>query len=137
MKRWFIEEHTDPDTVQQFAIVDKDGETVAGMTFWDPESLREVVATHNAEYEKQNKPIRSVERYAYVNTSSEAGDGEKVTFNPDDVTRAFCWTNMYGNPTYSLFLEDGTTLLLVDDYGAMNDINHISARTVQRKKDLF
>lgn len=84
-----------------------------------------------------DKPIRSVERYAYINTSSSAGKGEKFTFNPDDVTQAYVWVNSFGNPTYSLFLKDGTTLLLVDDYGAMNDINHISARTVQRKKDLF
>ena len=79
----------------------------------------------------------NIERYAYINTSSQAGRGEKVNFNSDDVTQAYVWVNYYGNPTYSLFLEDGTSLLLVDDYGAMNDINHISAKSVQRKKDLF
>ena len=78
-----------------------------------------------------------IERYAYINTSSAAGKGEKVTFESDDVTQAYVWVNYYGNPTYSLFLKDRTSLLLVDDYGAMNDINHISAKTVQRKKDLF
>ena len=78
-----------------------------------------------------------IERYAYINTSSQAGSGERVTFEANDVRQAYVWVNCYGNPTYSLFLEDGTSLLLVDDYGAMNDINHISAKTVQRKKDLF
>ena len=79
----------------------------------------------------------NITRYAYLNTSSQAGRPTEFTFNSEDVTRAYVWVNYYGNPTYSLFLKDGTSLLLVDDYGAMNDINHISAKTVTRKKDLI
>jgi len=79
----------------------------------------------------------NIERYAYLNTGSQAGRPNKIVFDADTVRQAYVWVNYYGNPTYSLFLEDGTSLLLVDDYGAMNDINHISAKTVQRKKDLF
>jgi hypothetical protein len=79
----------------------------------------------------------NIERYAYINTASMAGKPEKVEFNSEDVRAAYVWTNSFGNPSYTLYLEDDTCLYLVDDYGAMNDINHISPRFVQRKKDLF
>lgn len=79
----------------------------------------------------------NIERYAYINTSSERGRPSKVIFDADSVKWAFVWTNGYGNPSYTLYLEDGSCLFLVDDYGAMNDINHLSAKIVRRKKDLF
>lgn len=77
-----------------------------------------------------------IERYAYVNTSSEAGHPEKIVFDSGDVTSAFVWVNYCGNPSYTLYLKDGRSLLCVDDYGCMNDIP-LTAQTVQRKKDLF
>ena len=78
-----------------------------------------------------------IERYAHVNTSSEAGSPEKVVLDSDDVTQAFSWTNGFGNPSFTLYLKNGDCLFCVDDYGCMNDLNHISLRFVQRKKDLF
>lgn len=77
-----------------------------------------------------------LKRRAYLNTHSEAGRPEYIEFNPQDVIRATVWVNSWGNPTYMLHLENGDTLLCVDDYGAMNNLNHISARSVNRKKDL-
>jgi len=78
-----------------------------------------------------------ISRYAYKNTSNSSGRPELVEFDSDDVTQAYVWVNYYGNPSYTLYLKDGTSLFCVDDYGCMNGINHLSARTVQRKKDLF
>ena len=75
-------------------------------------------------------------RYAYKNTSSSAGMPEKVEFDSDDVTQAFVWVNYYGNPSYTLYLKNGSFLYCVDEYGGMNDIP-LTAKTVQRKKDLF
>ena len=65
-----------------------------------------------------------------------AGSPELVEFDSNDVKQAYVWVNYYGNPSYTLYLEDGTSLYCVDDYGCMNDLP-ISAKTVQRKKDLF
>jgi len=76
-----------------------------------------------------------LERYAYINTRSEAGRPEKVTFNTIDVTGFTVWTNTFGNPTWMIYLAGGKTLLCVDDYGCENDMPR-SARIVQRKKDL-
>ena len=76
-------------------------------------------------------------RYAYINTKSQAGEPEKVEFEPKQVNHAYVWSNSFGNPTYTLYLDDGRRLLCVDDYGAMNGIDHITARRVSRRKDLF
>jgi hypothetical protein len=77
-----------------------------------------------------------ISRYGYKNTSSMAGRGEHVEFYPSDVVRAACWFNVYGNPSYCLYFEDGSTLYCVDDYGCMNGLP-VSRVLVQRKKDLF
>ena len=77
-----------------------------------------------------------ITRHAYINTRSEAGKPEKIEFDSNEVTRAYVWTNFYGNPSYTLFLDNGTMLFCVDDYGCENDLN-IRAITVPRKKDLF
>ena len=77
-----------------------------------------------------------IQRHAYIDTSSEAGRPEKVEFDSEEVTGAYVWSNFYGNPSYTLYLNDGRCLFCVDDYGCMNDLS-ISAKTVQRKKDLF
>lgn len=79
---------------------------------------------------------KSITRYGYINTLSEAGRPSKLVFPSANVTHATVWTNHYGNPTTRLYLEDGTTIMCVDDYGVMNDIHHISPVFVQRKKDL-
>ncbi len=78
-----------------------------------------------------------IKRYAYLNTQSMAGKPKHIELDSTDVTSAYCWVNFYGNPSYTLYLENGDFLYCVDDYGCMNDINHINAKTVARKKDLF
>jgi len=77
-----------------------------------------------------------ITRHAYVNTSSQAGMPERIEFDSDQVIQAYVWINYYGNPSYSLYLNDGRCLFCVDDYGCMNDIK-VYAKPVQRKKDLF
>ena len=81
--------------------------------------------------------MTTITRHAYVNTRSEAGSPEEVVLDSKDVIYALSWTNYYGNPSYTLYLKNGDCLFCVDDYGCMNDLNHISLRFVQRKKDLF
>lgn len=80
--------------------------------------------------------MKTLERYAYIDTHSEAGKPERVTIKPEMVYKSNVWFNSYGNPTYMLYLVDGRTLLCVDDYGAMNGLNHIFRNEVNRKKDL-
>lgn len=89
-------------------------------------------------YQTQTRgKMMQITRRAYINTSSEAGDPTRITFDSNDVKQAYVWSNSYGNPSYTLYLDNGDCLFLVSDYGAMNGIRHISARTVHRKKDLF
>ena len=76
-----------------------------------------------------------ITRYAYRDTLSEAGSPNYYKIDPKTVTHAYVWLNSYGNPTYTLYTDEAF-YMCVDDYGAMNNINHISAQTVQRKKDL-
>jgi len=79
----------------------------------------------------------NITRHAYINTSSEAGRPTKIGFDSELITAIYSWTNGYGNPSYTFYLSSGDCLFLVDDYGAMNDVYHISPRFVSRKKDLF
>ena len=74
--------------------------------------------------------------YGYKNTSSSAGRGKDYTIKPSEVVRANVWFNVYGNPSYGLIMSNGDTYLLIDDYGAMNQLNHLSRHNVSRKKDL-
>lgn len=78
-----------------------------------------------------------VNRYAYKNTSSSAGSGIRYDIETDDIVHINKWYNYYGNPSYNYFMRNGDNYYLVDDYGAMNDIGHMSAHEVSRKKDLF
>lgn len=78
-----------------------------------------------------------IRRHGYINTSSEAGRPTVIDFKPTDVVAARCWSNSFGNPSYTFLFHDGTVLFTVDDYGGMNGIRHISADVVDRKKDLF
>lgn len=75
--------------------------------------------------------------YGYKNTCSSAGRGQNYEIETKDIVRANCWFNFYGNPSYVFHMENGDTYLLVDDYGAMNKVNHISRVVVKRKKDMF
>lgn len=84
-----------------------------------------------------NQPNKTITQYGYPNTLSEAGKPSRKDFKPSDVTHATVWTNFYGNPTYRLYFKNGDTLLCVDDYGAMNGLQHLSAMTVQRRKHLW
>ena len=99
-----------------------------------------------------------ITRYAYINTRSERGRPTRVEFDSLDVQEVRRWHNINGNPSYTIHLrygarywfpldgvvsplviipEGNTTFFCVDDYGGMNDIYHISAYEVDRRKDLF
>jgi hypothetical protein len=75
--------------------------------------------------------------YGYKNTASQAGHGKEFEIETTEIIRANCWFNFYGNPSYVFHMENGDTYLLVDDYGAMNKVNHLSRTLVNRKKDMF
>lgn len=75
--------------------------------------------------------------HGYKNTCSSAGRGVDHEIRINDIVRANCWFNMYGNPSYVFHMDNGGTYLLVDDYGAMNKVNHLSRVIVKRKKDMF
>jgi hypothetical protein len=77
------------------------------------------------------------EIYAYKNTASSAGSPKRYIIDPKAVWHVRVWFNMYGNPSYGFHMSDGTTYLLIDDYGAMNGLNHLSRHDVYRKKDLI
>ena len=74
--------------------------------------------------------------YAYKNTRSYRGSPTEYQIVPQDVIRANVWVNCYGNPYYGLWMSDGTTYLLIDDYGGMNQLDHLTPRRVTRKKGL-
>lgn len=84
-----------------------------------------------------NATNQKVTRYAYVDTTSEAGRPVHVEFRPSDVVAVRKWINSYGNPSHTFLLADGRTLFLVDDFGALNDIRSAPVTYVSRKKDLF
>lgn len=90
---------------------------------------------HITEADGMEAPL--IVRYAYRNTLSEAGSPERYLIDTSQIVAAYVWVNSYGNPTYSFIMREGTTYLMVDDYGAMNDVNHLSARTVRRRKELL
>lgn len=75
--------------------------------------------------------------YAYKNTTSQAGMPTKYEINPSEIDSIKCWFNYHYNPSYVFHMNNGDTFLLVDDYGAMNGINHLSRQLVNRKKDMF
>jgi hypothetical protein len=96
------------------------------------QAIKEVDANHSMQWDV----IKLKKVYGYKNTNSSKGDGKYYTFEPSDVIRAHVWFNLYGNPSYGLHLSNGSTFLLIDDYGAMNGLNHISRVNVLRRKDL-
>jgi hypothetical protein len=75
--------------------------------------------------------------YGYKNTTSSAGKGIHYEINPLDIDVARCWFNSYGNPSYVFHMTNDDMYYLVDDYGAMEGIRHISRVLVERKKDMF
>lgn len=75
--------------------------------------------------------------YGYKNTTSTAGRGVHQEIVISEIALVNCWFNMYGNPSYVFHMNNGDTYLLVDDFGAMDKINHLSRVIVKRKKDLF
>ena len=81
--------------------------------------------------------MNTKEIYGYKNTTSQAGSGKHYTINTLDIDSIKCWFNYYGNPSYVFHMNNGDTYLLVDDYGAMNDVRHLSREVVSRKKDMF
>lgn len=76
-----------------------------------------------------------ITRYGYVNTKSTAGKPKKVEIDTDWILNVRVWTNLYGNPTTAFRLTDGMTLIMVDDFGALNYV-HNHPVVVRRKKDL-
>ena len=77
-----------------------------------------------------------ITRTGRVNSRKKSAPLETVAFAPKEVVAANKWYNSLGNPSFVLYLKDGRELFLMDDYGAMNDIDHLFATTVKRKKDL-
>ena len=80
---------------------------------------------------------KTVERYAYKNTTSMAGRPEKYEIKSDDIDLNKTWTNYYGNPCYVFHMKNGDTFYMVDEYGALNDLGLIRVNYVKRKKDMF
>jgi hypothetical protein len=78
-----------------------------------------------------------IERYGYKNTNSMAGKGLKHSIETAEISTIKTWTNYYGNPSYVFHMNNGDTYYLVDAYGAMNDINRISATYSKTKKGMF
>ena len=81
-----------------------------------------------------------LQRHGYINTRSSAGKPVVLTFQPEHVLGMRCWVNSNGNPSYTYVIRhDGGTVVLysVDDYGAENNLSHVSIRRVKRKGDLF
>jgi hypothetical protein len=78
-----------------------------------------------------------ISRFGYKNTASSAGKPENFKVMTDDIVSVNCWFNSYANPSYCLHLADDSTIFCVDDYGCMNNINHLNRTVVKRKKDLF
>lgn len=81
--------------------------------------------------------MKTIERYAYKNTTSAAGSPKKYIINPSEISAIKKWHNFYGNPSYVYHMENGDTYFLQDDYGAMNDLGVLHFDYVKRKKDLF
>ena len=106
---------------------------------WDIADANEVHFGCNAcDYDDVSIEWRELkEIHSYKDTSSEAGQPQQRYIRPGEVAYARVWVNGYGNPTYCLHMVNGDTHLLVDDYGAMNGIDHLSANTVRRRKELF
>lgn len=77
------------------------------------------------------------EVFGYHNTASSAGRPTHYELNPEHIESVKCWFNCYGNPSYVFHMSNGDTYLLIDDYGAMNGIEHLSRKVVNRKKDMF
>jgi len=75
--------------------------------------------------------------YGYKNTTSSAGRGENYEIDQNEIDVIKCWFNVYGNPSYVFHMSNDDTYYLVDDFGAMNKINHLSRIVVARKKDMF
>lgn len=66
-----------------------------------------------------------ITRYGRHNPTPDNRGGERVTvrFHPNNVLFATRWVNTSGNPTTKLYFTNGETLLLVDDFGAMNGLS--------------
>ena len=78
-----------------------------------------------------------ITRFAYVNTTSQAGRPTEVTIPVAEVLRLSKWSNYYGNPSYVIHMRNGETYLLVDDFGGDNDLRSKPIAFVTRRKDLF
>ena len=75
--------------------------------------------------------------FGYKNQSSSKGCGQNYEIDQADIDCIKCWFNVYGNPSYVFHMSNDDMYYLVDDYGAMNDITHLSRILVKRKKDMF
>ena len=84
----------------------------------------------------------TVERYAYRDTTSQAGRPTSYTIQVDDIFHIRRWVNSNGNPTVVIHTLEGRanrrhTYMCVDDYGAENGLTSKPITTVPRRKDLF
>ena len=74
--------------------------------------------------------------YARKNRNDFQGKSEKYTIETDDIIRVNCWFNIHCNPQYNYIMTNGDNYVLLDNYGAMNDLN-MTRILVDRKKDLW
>ena len=59
---------------------------------------------------------KTVERYAYKNTTSSAGNPTKFDIEVNEIVRVNVWFNFYGNPSYGYLMKNGDTYLMIDNY---------------------
>ena len=63
--------------------------------------------------------------------------GKEIILNYDDVIACTKWFDSNGNPSYGLYMEDGSFYLSVDNYGiSPNLMKNANILRVSRKKDL-
>lgn len=86
--------------------------------------------------------MRTVTRYAYVDTQSQAGRPTKVEIPVNEITELRRWFNSYGNPSCVIHTHNSRTnvshtYLCVDDYGATNGLGSIPISVKNHRKDMF
>ena len=82
-----------------------------------------------------NKMIKTI--YARKNRNDFQCKSERYDIETTDIYKVNCWFNVHCNPNYNFIMENGDNYVLLDNYGAMNDIDHLSRTLVDRKKDLW
>lgn len=71
-----------------------------------------------------------------MNTYTATIKGRQYTFNYNDVILVNRWHDMYGNPHYGVYLNNGEHLLLGSTYSFCPEYTPYAVKEVLRKKDL-